>query len=382
MNFKTLSHELKLQETSAENTLHAIKTWCMKHISTDIQYSGNTSEQIEHYTQLARFFLDEFLTKITEPLDIPIKTLNDMNAIQYAASQGWDKYLSTLTKPTAINTPNRFGMTALHLAAVKGHVNTTQVLLDLGADLFQKNAHGSLPILSSLSLPLIHPDTLMNQKEKIFKLLWKKAPESLLERNESGETVLHLMAEQGYATLMSEVLTKYPNLIQVPNNHSHFPIHTAILNQQMGCVSLLLKHQDVSEQQDNQGRTALHYSARYGSDTLVNTCCNAITNIDPLDCNERTPLMLAAESGNIPAISILVARGANLDAQDTSGKSTLHYAVLSGNIEALQWLLNHTDINLCQEDMQGKTPLDYCHDNSHMKSILLQKRTDHLMPKR
>ena len=55
------------------------------------------------------------------------------------------EYLLDLGQPADINTPNKYGWTALHVASFRGHVGVARLLLDRGADKNVKDDQGKTP---------------------------------------------------------------------------------------------------------------------------------------------------------------------------------------------------------------------------------------------
>lgn len=315
MNFKQLNTELGLnKDIPDEERLRLIETWCSEKISNDLHSSGSTlGERYKYYERLATVYLDDFLPKLPKHLDKPIPEFEGRNTIQEAAVSGLNCFLASL-KPSVemINQPDAATMTPLHLSAIAGHFHTTATLLSLGADASKPNESGESPILSALRMPMLHDDRLKENKTKIFRLLKDAAPATVTSQDSNGDTVLHLMATHGFLALIPELLQTHAELAYVNNKHTHYPIHTAILNNQIDCARLLLKQEGVATLTDSNGWTPLHYAARHGGKNMVAMCCEHTEDLNAPDFLGRTPLMLAVELANQPAIDTLVEKGAHV----------------------------------------------------------------------
>ena len=367
MKFITLCTNIGLDAEYADAShLHTLEQWCDENVSQDLRFHGGKTEQYQNYMELARIYLDEFCPKLPRELDTCVTEFDGRNTIQEAAYSGLDRLLSSLA-PTGdiLNKANSKSMTPLHIAAISGHFHTISVLLSLGADAAIANKHQQLPIFSALILPVIYEDELKENKIKIFRLLKDKAPETVKLQDKNNDTVLLLMAIHGFSTLMSELLQTNGALAFITNNHTHYPIHTAILNNQAESALLLLQQKDVAILKDSKGWVALHYAAHYSGRDMVALCCDFTTDLNLQDCMGKTPLLLAAEAANIDAMDTLVQRGARVDLTDAEGRTALHLAVKSEDVAAVSWLLDHTTIDVNAHDTQHQTPLSLCAESVH-----------------
>ncbi len=340
----------------------ALQKWCHTHVSSDRHFTGKISEQHADYLKLARDYLDNFLINQSAANTQSGPSFDGLTTIQYAAKQGYDHYLAGLTRisPAAVNQPTtENGMTPLHLAATGGHLNAVKTLLKLGADakIVNKN-NNELPIFSALFVPTLHDEGLMHRKELIFDVLNTAAPGHLTHQDTSGNTVFHLMAASDFTKLLAKAIDQEPSGLSINNNTTKYPIHTAILNGQLEIVDLLLKNPGVIQLTDYKGRNALHYAAQYASeDIILQRCCQAVTDIDVVDNEHKTPLMLATLAEKRQAMTSLVTLGANVDATDAHGNSILHLAIDNMDKDFIEWILDKIRIDINHSNDNGQTPL-------------------------
>ena len=365
ITFKTLCKTLQLE---SEQQYDAVKTWCERHVSTDISYGGSIPEQYLDYLSLARQYLDYFLPNAPDNSNEIIAQFNGMTRIQYAALNGYDHYISSLTgvATDALNQAAAGGMTPLHLAAAGGFPHVINALLNFDADATKTNQRNQPPIFSALIVPMFHDEALIGKKAWIFRKLNTAEPSLLEHQDDSGDTVFHLMAVSGFKRVLIECLKTAPQAVFISNNRMRYPIHAAILNNQADIVDVLLSIPDIALLTDASGQCALHYAARYGSPTIVKQCCEATPNINCLDNENRTPLMLAISSQHIDAAKILVQQGADVTMTNYQGFSILHFAIDTLNTDLIAWVVGHKDININQVDNQGHTALAHLlqrHDN-------------------
>ncbi|MBI2785263.1 MAG: ankyrin repeat domain-containing protein [Legionella longbeachae] len=371
ITFNTLCKELELSPSfENESQLSTLESWCQAHVSQDICFQGDSKTRYSQYYELASNYLDNFLVHLPNNLASKITYFDDCTPIHYAAIQGYDHFIanqSDLTK-NILNETDAYGMTALHKAAIQGYLFTVKALLAKGASVDIPNSRKQYPLHSALFLPILHEKALIKKKETIFRTLLAIAPHLLLVHDCDGNTALHHMAEQGFVPILSEVLQKNEKLAFVKNKASLYPIHTAILNNQPQVVDVLLAIEGVSSLGDGQNRIPLHYAARYGNSTIIQSCCRATSNINCQDSERKTPLLWAAIAENQEALEILIQHGADITLSDYENKNILHYAVISQNQAIVQWIINNLDNALLnQPDNQGKKPLDYEQNSYNLK---------------
>ncbi|KTD54692.1 ankyrin repeat domain-containing protein [Legionella quateirensis] len=360
MNLETLCEQLGVNSTSSEeHKLHLLESWCLEHVSTDMRMNtGTINERYTQYLELAQNYLEHFAPYIPQNLNIPVPEFEGKTTIEAASYFGLDRVLVSLAPSSElVNTPNSFGLTPLHIAAIEGNFNTAHTLLNLGADPAKRNNQLQMPVFNALQLPVLYEDELRENKIKIYRLLKETAPETVNNQDSNGDTVLQKMAIHNFSSLMNEVLSTNPNLAYIKNNHSHYPIHTSILNNTIICAGILLRDKEMAQVADSKGRVPLHYAARYSGADMVALCSEASTIIDPVDFEGKTPFMLAAEVGNLAAMQALLDHGANVQLTDNQGYTALHLAVYQRAKSAVRWLLEHTKIDVNAVDPHHQTAL-------------------------
>lgn len=343
-----------------EAQLNALKSWCLNNISRDIRYEGREEEQYIQYFSLAATYLDDFIANIPDNLSQKIVELENINAIQYAAENGYDQFISsqTVLPDGVLDEGDTYGMTPLHKSAAEGYVHTVHALLEKGANPKKVNVRKQFPIQSALFVPMLHDNGLIARKEIIFNELLTAAPDVINEHDADGNTVLHIMAAHEFENLVASIVAGNSALALLKNNASLYPVHTAILNQQPGILSLLLGIEGVAELGDSENRVPLHYAARYGTADMVERCCLASGDINVRDGADKTPLLWAAEDGNQEALQILMKHGADATLADYQGFTILHYAIDAGNELMVRWIADNAPAELLkQPDSENHSPL-------------------------
>ena len=76
--------------------------------------------------------------------------------------------------------------------------------------------------------------------------------------------------------------------------------------------------------------------------------------IESIDDNHETPLLLATENGHSTIVELLLKRKANIAHQNNIGSSALHFAAYDGHTSTAKLLLEHkADIKLEDEWSHG-----------------------------
>lgn len=128
-----LINSLGIEEADiTEDNIQALRSWCKKYISLEVEFSGALNEQLIDLKKYISFFLET--TSGEQDLCCAQQRLKGMNLIQWAASQGYDCYLEQVLvnakNPQVLvtTTTNSTELTPLHLAAYRGHKITSEIL--------------------------------------------------------------------------------------------------------------------------------------------------------------------------------------------------------------------------------------------------------------
>ena len=192
-----------------------------------------------------------------------------------------------------LNEPDKNGLTALHLAAERGYVAVSQLLLDEDAQID-------------------------------------------IEDN-SGRTALHVAVESGHLNVLRFLLDRGAS-IEARNHNRQAALHLATKYGNTKIVQMLLDRGAFIEATDENEETALHIASRYGHvQTVRHLLVEASTEAKNHD--EQTALHLAAKRGNLEIVQILLERGASIEATDKSEETALHIASHHDRIRTVRHLL-------------------------------------------
>lgn len=278
---------------------------------------------------------------------------NGQTVIHAAASSGYTallhKLLSTISEPTLkLDCQDGAGLTALHWAAIKGHITVTELLLATEA----------------LNIEL---------------------------QDNNGSTPLYVASAGGHVRVVTALLQRDAS-IGTKDHKNRTPLHIALMNGHLRTSMLLLdkltsspeqRESNDLEAEDSMGCSALMLAVRGNLPQVVKSLMmldvDASRSCASLEL-DRCPLHLAAELGFCDILDqLLLAPGnAAVNKADKLNHTPLHRAAFNGEVEAVKKLIR-ADSNLGIEDWDGKsdTPLSVaCQSgNVAVTRILLQATT-------
>ncbi|KAF7691897.1 hypothetical protein HF521_010864 [Silurus meridionalis] len=232
--------------------------------------------------------------------------LEGRTAFMWAAGKGSDdviKVMLELKHDMDINMADKYGGTALHAAALSGHISTVRLLLEKGAIVDPLDVMKHTPLFRACE---------MGHRDVILTLIKGGAHVNLVDTD--GHSALHWAALGGNAEVC-EVLMENglgPNL---QDHAGRTPLQCAAYAGYINCMALLIQHDADPNIQDKEGRTALHWS-----------------------CN----------NGYLDAVKLLLGCGAFPNHMEHTEEryTPLDYALLGEHQEVTQFLLEHGALSI------------------------------------
>ncbi|ODV95644.1 hypothetical protein PACTADRAFT_69139 [Pachysolen tannophilus NRRL Y-2460] len=148
-------------------------------------------------------------------------------------------------------------------------------------------------------------------------------------------------------------------------------------NMRIFLIQLCLQNEKLDPTiKDISGKTALHYSSEIGRDDILKLLIENTphSELDSLDNDSMTPLLLAIINNKIACLKLLLDNGANpLPLQDDIRPKylPLNVACKIGNLEIVELLLNHTNNqdHIFQPNAEGLLPLHIVANFGHHQLI-------------
>uniref|UniRef100_A0A9J7X9Z6 Inversin n=1 Tax=Cyprinus carpio carpio TaxID=630221 RepID=A0A9J7X9Z6_CYPCA len=232
--------------------------------------------------------------------------LEGRTAFMWAAGKGSDDVIKTmldLKKDLDINMTDKYGGTALHAAALSGHVSTVRLLLEREAMVDPLDVMKHTPLFRACE---------MGHRDVILTLIKGGARVDLVDID--GHSALHWAALGGNAEVC-EVLMENGISPNLQDHAGRTPLQCAAYAGYINCMALLIQHDADPNIQDKEGRTALHWS-----------------------CN----------NGYLDAVKLLLGCGAFPNHMEHTEEryTPLDYALLGEHQELTQFLLEHGALSI------------------------------------
>ncbi|XP_065215525.1 ankyrin repeat and death domain-containing protein 1A-like isoform X3 [Planococcus citri] len=201
--------------------------------------------------------------------------------------------------------------TALHHAAIGGHIEIVQKLVHVGANPTTVDKRGDSPLHSACA---------KGHLEVVDFLLHHDA--NILVQDEDGNTPLHVAVENRQ-THVVQLLLEDGNPTDLQNNKGQTPLHISASQGSKGITELLVQYGCDINAQSKNGNTALHNACLSNNAHIVEFLLSKNADINALNCS---PIHIAAEQGYTEICKLLLAAGANIQQREQGGKTPLYIA--------------------------------------------------------
>lgn len=285
-----------------------------------------------------------------------------------------------------IDSADKNGDTALHLAARKADLKNIELLLRHKATLTVRNQSGLTPLMEAVlakDRQDMHEEKMekikgfVQRQKKAYKKLppWQRPKLPKIEENSDerravmmlitkdrpylnladiyGQTALHLAARKVASFLIADLVEAGCEL-EIPDREGRTPIFHAIATGNIENVETLLKLGAKALATDKNSETTLSLADSLGHDEIVEILVKAgaarafiVPEWPEVDEKGKTRLMRAVSENRFGAVKQLIESGAELNTADPGGETSLFYAVRGCNYKMVEFLLkNGADRNL------------------------------------
>ncbi|KAJ7313532.1 hypothetical protein JRQ81_004989 [Phrynocephalus forsythii] len=232
--------------------------------------------------------------------------LEGRTSFMWAAGKGSNDVIRTMLNLKVdidINMADKYGGTALHAAALSGHVSTVQLLLKHNAQVDATDVMKHTPLFRACE---------MGHKEVIQTLIKGGARVDLVDQD--GHSPLHWAALGGNPDVCQILIENKINP-NIQDYAGRTPLQCAAYGGYINCMVLLLENNADPNIQDKEGRTALHW------------LCN---------------------NGYLDAIKLLLGFGAFPNHMENNEEryTPLDYALLGAHHEVIQFMLEHNALSI------------------------------------
>lgn len=127
---------------------------------------------------------------------------------------------------------------------------------------------------------------------------------------------------------------------------------------------------------DVQKMTPLHCAAMFDHPDIVEYLVKEGAEINALDKEHRSPILLAASRSGWKTVHLLIRLGAGINVKDATSRNVLHFVIMNGGrlpefAEEVNKTQSHSQLVqlLNEKDASGCSPLHYASRDGHIRSL-------------
>lgn len=222
----------------------------------------------------------------------------------------------------------------VHVAALRGHEKTVEVLICQGADVNEKAADNQT---------LLHRAASRHDKHglQIVKFLIGKGAD-IRAKTHVGRTPVQEALVSGKFEMVQELVTAGAELFMLEDQRSLMSL--AINHSDVNFVNFLLR-KDISpnSKSSHDGFYPIHLAVFYQDENILRSLTSGIfenADINQVARNGWTALHLSCFLGNTDIALRLLENKANVNMQDFDGRTPLHIAASLGHVNMVELLLS------------------------------------------
>lgn len=232
---------------------------------------------------------------------------------------------------------DEYRATALYWAAVKGHGEIVELLLEQGAVVDQKNGDGDT---------VLHAASAFGHKDIVQLLLSKGA--AINEKRKDGTSALHVAVDRNRKDVVDLLLASGAD-VNARNRDGVTPLYHAAGKNLPEIVTLLLAQGADFNAPNTQGDTPLHVAAAYGNNRVVELLLSGGAKPSMKNSDGKTPAQLAVQQGRSDIVQLF---------ESLSGFTTYTNEMHGFSIKyPAHWnVLTQSQIQSMTAGMSGATP--------------------------
>ena len=370
----------KMQSMEADGSIYTKRTWrdcCGRAYGTTLRaFSRKDNISIDPDTLIkicAEKDPDNNLIRFLLNIDINIKLKdNDDNTALHVASEKGNlnavcQIIATDNYSFLVSWKNKDGRTPLILAAMKGHTDIAQQLMEESRYFIRVQDHdGDTALIAATrngSLGIVRELIAVDSDNE----------EHLQLKNSDDQTAIDVATKLNFV--------KIKTLLQVCENENSIELIEVCEINGDGTVHqarYLLKSGVNVDNVDIGGKTALMYAVEYHHDEsreLAECLIDSGADIHIQDNYDETALFKATRINTPCMTELLINAGATLDIRNRRGETAICDAARAGNIEIVNMLLDAGADPSFVELSDGQTILEYTQNKYMIRSVMHNHRS-------
>ncbi|KAM7123377.1 transient receptor potential cation channel subfamily A member 1 isoform 2-T2 [Ciconia maguari] len=264
---------------------------------------------------------------------------------------------------TDVNLEGEAGNTPIIVACYKDNPEALTLLIENGGKICKPNKTGCMPIhAAAFSGAKTCMEILLKKGEE----LGHSAKTHINFTNNGKCSPLHLAVQSGDLEMI-KMCIEFGAQIDLKQNEKCTALHFAATQGATEIVKLMMSsyagEESIIDAVDGNKETLLHRTALFDHYELAEYLISMGANIDSVDIEGRSPLLLATSCASWKIVNLLLSKGANVSLKDHLGRNFLHLTVLQpGGLQHLNekfLQMEHIKNLVVDEDNEGCTPLHY-----------------------
>ena len=317
--------------------------------------------------------------------DVHLKTNDGSNCLNIAAYQGHLNLCKMLIDKHKVDLhmTDNDGWTALHYSAQSGNCELVAYFAEMGIDIHLKTNDGR---------NCLHIAALKGHLN-LCKMLIDKHKVDVNVADKRGWTAVHFSAQSGNCQLVAYFAEMGTDIHLKANDGNNCHNIAAFQGHLSLCKMLMDKHKIDLHMSNNDGWTALHYSAQRGNSEVVAYFAEMGTDIclktnDGTNCLQIaalqghfnlckmlidkhlvdlhmtdnygwTELHCSAQSGNCELVAYFAEMGTDIHLKTADGRNCLHIAALKGHLNLCKMLIDKHKVDVNVADKRGWTAVHF-----------------------
>ena len=342
-------------------------------LGADIYLKDNLGQNCLHiaafsgHLNLCKILLDKC------NFDVQMKSNTGWTVLHYSARNGSHRLFTFFADMrTDIYVKDNLGQNCLHIAALFGHLNLCKKLLE---------KHGfDVNSMSHAGMRALHYAAKSGSYELL--MFFFNLEIDIYLKDHSCQNCLHIVAAYRHLNLCKTLVEKHNFDVNIADNDGRVALHHSAKSGGFDLVTFFAYKENDIHFKDSLGRNCLHIAALSGHFTLCRTLINKHNfNAHMTDNDEWTELHYSARNGSYDLVTYFAEVGIDIYIKSSLGQNCLHIAALYGHMILCRALLDKDNFDMHAVDNNGWTALHYSARNGsyELVSFFVDMGTDILV---
>lgn len=260
---------------------------------------------------------------------------------------------------------DKYGMTPMHYACLRGNVEGVKTLLEFGADPWK---------VDEQSQNCLHIAAYYGYREIIENILTKSG--DVFASDFEDETAFHLCATEGHVDVLGQLFLHInirkegKGILSKQDVDDNSVLHCAVMSGSQEAVRMCITQKFTGLEKNTSGATPLHLAAQFGFIEIATMLLeNESIKVNCTDNDSATPLHYAARNNRVEMVSFLISRGASVNRTNSKSGTPFIISAIWGYTKVCVRLLQHKTCNPLLLDRNGKSGLFYSVEEGHLELV-------------